>query len=837
VLGRAGVILTCAVVAAAPLVVGAVHRVPMILFMVTGALGLVSVALGASSQRPLRTSVAVALPLVLVAIPLLQSLPLPMAFRGVLDPAGNVLLADNDLTPVRVWPLSLDPPLTRECVGKAAAALAVFIVAYHLASGQTRRHLIPRLVGASGVAAVAIGLGHRLLGFTEVYGICASNVRSLLMGPFVNPNHTAEFLELATFACLACALQRGNILNRYGWLTGMLLCAAGAIGTLSRGAVLGLFAGGLLFVLLRRLSKEDGPGDTRRGLAVAWGVGVVVLVVATAAALGAGGLVERFKADPLGADVRFSLWRDALRILRVHPAGIGRGAFNHLYPVYRTLRGTFPITFAYVESHPLQLLVDSGWLLFGAILATVVIVVRELVLRRRRDRIEAAFLAGLFAVTAHSFVDFALETMGVALPFAAILGTVLGRGRVPEATPASRHATSVIVAATSACLLFGAFSIARPVNDDFDKLLKQTHTLAEARALLVRAQAAHPTDYFYAFAYARTEPLKPVGGGPSPRLHALNRALRLCPECELVHTEVARTLWKMGLRSQSLIEWRVALRSQPQHFGTYMEEVWHSGAKPTELAALASFDPAKMVEAADYLATSNMFAYALTILDEADLMGAPRAESLLLRCRLQTQLGHLKEAETTLAEAHAAGIQDPRMAVLEANLILATKGTAGANEAFSILDLAATRYPLDVPVQRLRISLVPAYGKWQAADRAIDGFKLALFRATGGALEANLAAARIRAQLQQWNASFSEYRIALTQAGGDAAIWVELGQTAESAGRDTTAHEAYAEAARLKPSDTTIATALRRVEARQGYLRGPAGSGAVAPAAAPVTGR
>ena len=80
------------------------------------------------------------------------------------------------------------------------------------------------------------------------------------------------------------------------------------------------------------------------------------------------------------------------------------------------------------------------------------------------------------------------------------------------------------------------------------------------------------------------------------------------------------------------------------------------------------------------------------------------------------------------------------MAVLEANLLIATKGAAGAGDAFSILDLAATRYPLDVEVQRARIALVSAYGKWQAADRSIDGFKLALYRATGGAYEANVAA-------------------------------------------------------------------------------------------------
>jgi O-antigen ligase/tetratricopeptide (TPR) repeat protein len=824
-MSRVGVGLAGAVLIAAPLVVGGVHRVPMILLMLVCALAVASLAFGGGTQRPLRVGAAVVLPLVLLAIPLLQALPLPMALRGLLDPNGNALLADNDLTTLHFWPLSLDPVVTREYVGKAAAAVALFMIAYHLASGQTRRHVIPRIVGLTGVAAVFIGLGHHILGFTEIYGLFASNPRSLLTGPFVNANHTAEFLELATFACLACAFQRDNILNRYGWFTGALLCAVGAIATLSRGALLGLVVGAVLFVLLRRAATDAAP-RARRGAAVAWAVAVVLLVGATAAALGAGGLVDRLRTTSLADEVRLHLWRDAFRVLAAHPVGIGRGAFDRVYPIYRTVETWAPITFAYLENHPLQLLVDSGWLLFAAVVVAVGLVVREVVRHGRRDRIEAAFLAGLAAVVAHSFLDFALETMGAALPFAAILGTVMGRCRPKEGPPASQRAVWALVAVTCASLTFSAVSIARPSDDDFDKLLKRAHGLEESRAVLVRAQLVHPTDYFYAFAYARTAPVK-LTGGRSPRLHALNRAMRLCPGCEQVHAEAARTLWRMGLHSQALVEWRAAVRNEPTYFKQALDELWRSGAKATELAGLASFDAAKMVEAADFLSTQNQLKAALTILDEADLLDAPRAESLLTRCGLQIRLGQLDAAATTLAEARAAGIQDPRLAVLEANLVLGTRGAAGAGDAFAILDLAATRYPLDVPVQRLRISLVSTYAKWQAADRAIDGFKLALYRATGSAVEANLAAARIRAQLSQWNACFSEYRTALAQDGGNVWTWYGFGQTAEQAGRDSTAREAYAEAARLLPTDQNIATSLRRVEARQGYLRGPSAPGLI----------
>ena len=231
-----------------------------------------------------------------------------------------------------------------------------------------------------------------------------------------------------------------------------------------------------MLVFLVRPSADGEPGR-RRGVAIAWAVGGILLVVGIAVGLGAGGIIDRFKSGTVVGDVRFQLWRDALRILAVHPAGIGRGAFNHVYPIYRTVKNeAFSITYAYLENHPLQLLVDSGVVLFLAVVAGIVIVVREIVLRGRRDRIEAALLAALSAVTVHSFVDFGLETLGVsAAVFAAILGTVLGRRpRGTEAVAASRGATFAVVGVTCAGLLFGAASIAHRSDDNFEDAIKET---------------------------------------------------------------------------------------------------------------------------------------------------------------------------------------------------------------------------------------------------------------------------------------------------------------------------------------------------------------------------
>ena len=229
-------------------------------------------------------------------------------------------------------PLSLDPPPTRAHLGEAAAALAIFIAAYHLASGQRRRHLVLRALGAAGIAAVLIGIGHRILGVSKIYGLLATTQRTFFVGPFVNANHSAEFLEISAFACLACSFQKPTALHRIGWLVGMALCLGGTAATLSRGAVAALAMAVLLFTFLRYFSKDDVTVGRRRA-SLAWGALLLGLVLLGAGAFGAGQLIDRFQSTALGDDLRFRLWRDSLRVIVAHPFGIGRGAFARVFPI------------------------------------------------------------------------------------------------------------------------------------------------------------------------------------------------------------------------------------------------------------------------------------------------------------------------------------------------------------------------------------------------------------------------------------------------------------------------------------------------------------------------
>ena len=431
--------------------------------------------------------------------------------------------------------------------------------------------------------------------------------------------------------------------------------------------------------------------------------------------------------------------------------------------------------FAYVENEPLQLLIDSGWLMFAVVVVAFAAAFVQLLRRGRRDRVEAALVAGLAAVTVHSFVDFGLETLGVLLPFMAVLAVLLGRLRDPARAVIARPAFGLAAFASLAAII-GALSTAHASNDDIDAALKASTDVGVTKRLLARAQATHPLDYFYPLAQARFEPLRAANGGPSPRLHTLNRSLRLCPNCEQIHVEVARNLWALGKRTQALLEWRYALSIQPHLFDRALGELFAAGATPAQLAAVASFDVSRMVDVADFLNGQGRIAEALAVLDQADTLGANRVDSLIVRARLQLHAGQVSAAQATLTAAEGAHVQDPRLFLLKAETTMAAAGGTGVEEALATLDTAATRYPFDVQVQRARMRLVLDHKRWQASARAVDGLQAALYHAQGTASEAHVAAARVQAGMGHVMPALTEYRIALADDPANVGLWVEFGE-------------------------------------------------------------
>ena len=158
--------------------------------------------------------------------------------------------------------------------------------------------------------------------------------------------------------------------------------------------MLALAASVLTFALFQYLAR-DGATEGHRRKSLAWGLFLLALIALGFGALGANHLVERFRPDALNTDMRLRLWKDSLHVLAAHPLGIGRGAFERVFPVYREMKSSYPVRFAYIENEPLQLLIDSGWHCLPWSWSRSASLIVQVLRHGRRDRVEAALVAGL----------------------------------------------------------------------------------------------------------------------------------------------------------------------------------------------------------------------------------------------------------------------------------------------------------------------------------------------------------------------------------------------------------------------------------------------------------
>jgi len=817
-------VLVLAGIFSAPLAVGAAHRTSISILASMMGLSLIF-GLIAEGPHGLPRPTVLAAPLVFLALPLLQLIPLPVGVFSWANRASFVLLKDVGATRAFMrW--SLDWPATTVEALKAAACLSVFIVSSRTAASSSRRGsiLLVKAVALSGLASLLVGLGHRIFGVSLVYGHFGEP-RPLLNGPFVNPNHNAELLELGAFASLSVALGQTTHYRRLSWSAASICCGAGAIATLSRGSLLALTAGSIVLVTMARLYRvpaepleppgraSPGPWRPPSASPLAWVLGGTFALLALALAFGAMAVVGRFSRDSLFSDGRYGLWRDALRVVAVHPLGIGGGAFDRVYPVYRTFMTLHPVRFTHVENQSLQFLIEYGWP--GAIVAALAITAMLLSFRPRARALpisSLALVAGLMAVVVHNFVDFGMELLGVALPWFAVLGTLVGWQRRSGLSAAPRaFALGVGGLAVLTTLLLVPMTYTADLRD-FDGMIRRASTPEERRQLAVQAQGAHPIDYFYPLVEATGTGSFRGRDGVQGHLRLLNRALRLCGECADVHLEVARTLWGLARRKQAGVEYQIAIKIQPYLLSSVTEEIWRNGRNPLDLIELAGGRPERTVQIATYLLDIGAPAAALAVLDGAEPHAMSDGHDSLLRGRAALQHGKPRDAETWLVRAMSLLPTEPGIALY---LAQALESNGKLDDAVRTLEASIAQFPGDYESARARLDLLTRHHRWSMIEDAIDVFKEALQKAQLPTTDAHLAAARIYLEQGRVTDSLREYQLASVQRPEDVALLIEYARTADRAGRTTTATQLLGEASALSPNNQDARLLLQQIADRR----------------------
>lgn len=368
-----------------------------------------------------------ALAVAILAIPLLQLIPLP----GSLATTGEArTLLASDLAAAGapgIAHATLDPHPTRSAFFLLLPALAAFGLAATLPARQAR---------LLGWAIIALAMASLLLGILQLGAPQESPLNPYpqwapaMNGFFANPNHQATLLVVA--AVLATGSLARNIARpaRRGGSRVPGIVGAGAVIVLAMGALplTGSRAGVILFVLaVAGTVAAHAPllarGRPRRILQAA---------SAGTAALGVFAALRWMQVEAV-QELRGPMREATLDIAGAHaPLGSGMGSFVPVFEQATAHELLMPNYVNHAHNEYAQWLLEAGALALPAMtLAVVALVATARALHRLPPPARSAGLCALIAVLAilgHSYVDYPLRTPALLVTAAALAGLLVGIG-------------------------------------------------------------------------------------------------------------------------------------------------------------------------------------------------------------------------------------------------------------------------------------------------------------------------------------------------------------------------------------------------------------------------
>ena len=354
----------------------------------------------------------------------LSVVPIPSRWLLYLSPHAADVWA-RCLTPLHqpgpAWAtLSLDPVATRVEVLRGVAYALAFIAASRIAARREGVIFLERALAVTAIALAAAALLHPALGAEKVFGVYTprQDPGARHIAPILNPNVLSEYLNIGLAILLGQALS-----PRPAWPRSLLVALSLAlVGTqvwvASRGGVL---AAVTAVAIVAWTSRARGPEEHRGirslvvpGLMMIAGVGMAV-VASSEDAMGELAQTEISKLDVVG---------QALRLVPRFPVfGVGRGAFESVFPAFRTDPGH--MVYKHPENIVAQWTTEWGVLLAVLAFAALLVALRPSSAMARSPR--AAGACGAIAcVAVQNLVDFGSEYPAVVIALAVCAAIITG---------------------------------------------------------------------------------------------------------------------------------------------------------------------------------------------------------------------------------------------------------------------------------------------------------------------------------------------------------------------------------------------------------------------------
>ncbi len=481
------------------------------------------VALKAStSSAPLRFTKPALVALALAGYTFLQAVPLPMGLLSKLAPL-NADVWQRSLLPFDVpslgWAsISLDAGASYVEVLKWLVYAAVFALSAWASSRRGAEWGVT-VVFASAVLLSLVTVSHGLTNATSVFGIYKphTDVASWHLSPLINPNNLAGYLNLGTMCGLGLLVARRPSLPR--WMVGLGVATTVGVDVISasRAGFLVLPVGVALFAFVLR-SPDPDRAENVPTRAFPWLLGGAIGGGIFLAFLGATAATWQELYDKNLEKLSMISWTKQL--VREHLLlGIGRGAFESVFPAYRSSYGNIGnIVFTHAENFPAQWVSEWGLPVGLAAMAAFAWLFRPTNMGVRRSSIAAGGWIGAFILLAQNLLDLALELPGISIALAAVLGALWGdhrRRRVSRADGVTLRWTGSPIAARavlagSAVLLLvavgatwsvGVHDVGRDKDELHETLVhlnaKDRSAVAGFREDLKKAMTRHPAEPYF----------------------------------------------------------------------------------------------------------------------------------------------------------------------------------------------------------------------------------------------------------------------------------------------------------------------------------------------------
>jgi len=781
-----------------------------------------------------------------------QAIPLPAGWVELVAPNGADVwkhALDPLGEPGPAWhPISLDPGATWVEVLKGMTYTGVLLLSTVVAFRRGATFGVGT-VFVSGLAVGTLTISHGVAGLTKVFGVYEPLYFSSpwQMGPLLNPNHLAGYLNLAVMCGFGILLARRAPVPR--WLTGVGVATLLALAVLaaSRGAA-ALLPVGVAFVFLliwygdhreRVHGHSSGHGSTvpRRWLGLA-----TVATLAGGAVFAALGFSSTHWRSLFDDDMmKLSILSWARPLVEEHAwVGIGRGAFETVYPAYRPIQGHL------LWTHPENIVVQwaSEWGVPAALLAFLFFgyLLRPTALGATRSAVIAGAVGGIGVVALQNWVDFSLEMPGITIAVAVVLGSCWGDTRrrksartpgLPKPYAMGRHWMAIGYAAIG-LLAIGlvAWRGTPTALDDRNAFFEISKTAPQQAAFdpLVRAaMLRHPAEPYLPLVGAERAWRK-RDANPIPYLQ---RVLTRSKRYGRTHLLLAEILFARGANNQALMELKFACQDEPILANRAVELAVQYNTTGKDLDRMVP----PGVEGVGVLDTLAAWMHS------RDLATAKRFDDMVLRQdpsrsgprerRTRERITALRDPDHPLCageekrRACADQIQedtdyiervDPtssRASRMKADALVALGKPEAADQVLSnACDIVKDR----LVCLRARMPILSSLGRTDDLDAVLDAIAATGCTNAQACAQTQIWIGQVQRNRKNLGAATNAFRRATRYDPQSLGAWIALGDTSTAMGLNAQAAQAYGQASKLNPKDDALKAKYEKARKEATYL-------------------